>query len=72
MSLRAGRRTGDGHLSWISHHLRITRLSRIDRVPFPDKGKHVARRGRKATDQRWSLIAGLPKIQYPKGQRSVS
>ena len=39
------------------------------RVPLPDKGEHVVRRGRKATDQGWSLIAGLPKARRAKGQR---
>jgi len=29
--------------------------------PLPEKGKPVARRGRKATDQAWGLRAGLPK-----------
>ncbi len=39
------------------------------RVPLPDKGEHAARRGRKATGQSWSLIAGLPKERQSKGQR---
>ena len=28
---------------------------------LPDKGKSVARRRRKVTDQAWGLMAGLPK-----------
>jgi hypothetical protein len=39
------------------------------RVPLPDKGEHVVRRGRKTTGQGWSLIAGLPKERRAKGQR---
>ena len=46
----------------------MTNIHSIDRVPLPDKGEHVEKRGRKATGQRWVLIAGLPKEQIAKGQ----
>ena len=57
-----------GSLVWVYEHQRITVRNQIDRVPLPDKGKHVVRHGRKATGQRWSLIAGLPKERKSKGQ----
>ena len=65
--IRQRRRTG--RLSWVHEHLQITILHSVDRVPLPDKGEHAARRGRKATGQRWSLIAGLPKESNTKGKR---
>jgi len=49
-----------GCLSWVYEHLQITKY-RVSRVPFPEKGEHVGRHGRKAKGQSWSLIAGLPK-----------
>jgi hypothetical protein len=55
--------------SWVDEHLSMTRKHAFGRVPLPEKGEHVARRGRKATDQGWSLIAGLPKERRTKGQR---
>lgn len=45
---------------WQSEHLKLTSKHIPDRVPLPDKGKPVARRGRKATDQVSDLKAGLP------------
>ena len=45
---------------WQAEHLKITSKHIPGRVPLPDKGKPVARRGRKATDQSSDLIAGLP------------
>jgi hypothetical protein len=56
-------------LSWVYEHLAVTLKHVFGRVPLPDKGEHVARRGRKATGQSWSLIAGLPKERKAKGQR---
>lgn len=58
-----------GKLSWVYEHLFMTMKHGFGRVPLPDKGEHVARRGRKATGQGWSLIAGLPKVRRAKGQR---
>ncbi len=56
-------------LSWVYEHLSMTMKHAFGRVPLPDKGERVARRGRKATGQGWSLIAGLPKERRAKGQR---
>ena len=58
-----------GRLSWVSEHLRITKLYSVNRVSLPDKGERVGRRGRKATGQGWALIAGLPKEEWFKRQR---
>lgn len=58
-----------GHLSWVHEHLQVIKLFSIDRVPFPDKGERVGRRGRKATGQGWSLIVGLLKEESFKRQR---
>jgi len=58
-----------GSLVWVNEHQRITRLHQLDRVPFPEKGEHVVRHGRKAAGQSWSLIVGLPKECQCKGQR---
>jgi len=44
------------------------RSLRAYRVPFPEKGKHASRRGRKATGRSWSLNAGLPKDRITKGR----
>ncbi len=68
-SRRNDRKTS-GLLNWVQEHLQITTLYSIDRVPLPDKGKHVGRRGRKATGQSWSLIAGLPKDALFKRRRT--
>lgn len=62
-------RKQSGSLVWVNEHQRITMLHQIDRVPLPEKGEHVGRRGRIATGQRWSLTAGLPKERKAKGQR---
>src|SRR3990172_8095620 len=43
--------------------------SRFKRRLLPDKGKPVARRGRKATGQATRLIAGLPKEGRPRAPR---
>ncbi len=48
------------NLCWQREHLLLTSKHLPDRVPLPDKGKPVARRGRKATDQISDLTAGLP------------
>ena len=45
---------------WQAEHLKLTSKHIPGRVPLPDKGKPVARRGRKATDQISDLKAGLP------------
>ncbi len=63
-------RKTDGRLNWVQGHLAITQIYSLNRVPFPEKGEHAERRGRKATGQSWSLIAGLPKELSFKGQRS--
>ncbi len=68
-SRRNDRKTG-GLLNWVQEHLHITTFHSIGRVPLPDKGKHVGRRGRKATGQSWSLIAGLPKEAIFKRRRT--
>jgi hypothetical protein len=57
-----------GALNWVHAHMLMTLMHSFDRVPLPDKGEHVARRGRKAMGQSWSLVAGLPKAQI-KGKR---
>ena len=62
-------RTRRGKLSWVYEHLFMTMKHGFGRVPLPDKGEHVERRGRKTTGQGWSLIAGLPKARRAKGQR---
>ena len=41
----------------------------LERRPLPDKGKPVARRGRKATGQAMGLRAGLPKEGRPRTPR---
>jgi len=46
--------------TWQAEHLKLTSKHLLDRVPLPEKGKPVARRGRKATDQISDLTAGLP------------
>ncbi len=56
-------------MSWVFAHQRMTMRHSFNRVPLPEKGEHVGRRGRKATGQRWTLIAGLPKEQSLKGLR---
>jgi len=48
------------HLRWQHEHFLLTSKYLPDRVPLPDKGKPVVRRGRKATDQISDLTAGLP------------
>jgi hypothetical protein len=48
------------NLRWQREHLLLTSKHLPDRVPLPDKGKPVVRRGRKATDQISDLTAGLP------------
>ncbi len=58
-----------GKLSWVHEHLCITMKHGFGRVPLPENGEHVVRRGRKTTGQGWSLIAGLPKARRAKGQR---
>lgn len=62
-------RTRNEKLSWVDEHLAMTMKHAFGRVPLPEKGEHVARRGRKTTGQGWSLIAGLPKERRTKGQR---
>lgn len=57
-----------GRLSWVHEHLEITTLYSFDRVPLPDQGECVGRRGRKATGQGWSLITGLLKKNSFKRQ----
>ena len=47
--------------AWVDEHLCMTMKHSFHRVPLPDNGKHVGKRGRKATGQSWALIAGLPK-----------
>jgi len=59
-----------GFMIWVSAHQRITMRNGFNRVSLPEKGKHVRRRGRKATGQSWALIAGLPKEPSLKGQRT--
>lgn len=59
-----------GKLSWVDEHLCMTMKYTFTRVPLPDKGKHVGKRGRKATGQSWSLIAGLPKDALFKRRRT--
>lgn len=68
-SSRRSCRKRKGNLSWVHEHLQLTQLYSFNRVPLPEKGKRVGRRGRKATGQSWALIAGLPKEQSLKGQR---
>jgi hypothetical protein len=70
-SRRRGRKTR-GHLNWVDEHMHIVTLHRygFDRVPLPEKGERVVRRGRKATGQGWALIAGLPKDAVYKRQRT--
>ena len=51
------------HMNWVYEHIQLTQVFSIDRVPLPEKGERVGRRGRKATGQSWALIAGLPKEQ---------
>lgn len=63
------RRKRHGVLRWVLEHMLITGRQSFDRVPLPDKGEHVERRGRKATGRSWSLIAGLPKERSSKGKR---
>lgn len=58
-----------GNLNWVYGHLQITQSNSVDRVPLPEKGERVGRRGRKATGQGWALIAGLPKEESFKRQR---
>ena len=58
-----------GTFRWVFEHMHMTGIWSVDRVPLPDKGEHVERRGRKATGQSWALIAGLPKAQSNKGKR---
>ncbi len=67
---RIGCRKTRGRLRWVHEHLQITRLYSFSRVPLPDKGERVGRRGRKATGQGWALIAGLPKEQSHERQRT--
>ena len=57
-----------GALNWVHAHMQMTLLHSLNRGPLPEKGEHVARRGRKTTGQSWSLIAGLPKAHI-KGKR---
>lgn len=66
---RRGCRESVGHLNWVYGHLQITKSYCVDRVPLPEKGERVERRGRKATGQGWALIAGLPKDGSFKRQR---
>ncbi len=54
------RREKHGYRNWQREHLLLTSQHLPDRVPLPDKGKPVVRRGRKATDQISDLTAGLP------------
>ncbi len=68
--MRLHTRKRNGQLSWVSEHLTITNKYEIHRVPHPENGEHVGRRGRKATDQGWALIAGLPKESIIKRQRT--
>jgi hypothetical protein len=60
-------RTRNGARPWVHEHVSMTKTQEFGRVPLPEKGEHVARRGRKATGQGWSLIAGLPKERRAKG-----
>ncbi len=69
-SVRFERRKHNGRLSWVSNHFTITRKYDVHRVPPPEKGELVGRRGRKATGQGWALIAGLPKELFIKRQRT--
>ena len=46
--------------TWQTEHIKLTSKHIPNRVPLPDKGKPVVRRGRKATDQISDLKAGLP------------
>jgi hypothetical protein len=62
-------RTRNEKLCWVYEHLSMTMKHEFGRVPLPEKGEHVVRRGRKTTGQGWSLIAGLPKERRAKGQR---
>jgi len=57
-------------LIWVDAHQQIIMRKSEIRVPLPDKGEHVGRRGRKAMGQSWALIAGLPKEESLKGQRT--
>ncbi len=66
---RNDRKTG-GHLNWVQEHLHITTFYSVGRVPLPENGKHVGKRGRKATGQSWALIAGLPKDALFKRRRT--
>ncbi len=68
--MRLERRKKNGQLRWVAEHFTITRKHEIHRVPHPENGEHVGRRGRKATDQGWALIAGLPKESFIKRQRT--
>lgn len=68
MKTRWQRRRSE-NLPWVYEHLAMTKKYAFGRVPLPEKGEHVARRGRKTTGQGWSLIAGLPKERIAKGQR---
>ena len=54
------RTTAKRDLRWQREHILLTSKHLPDRAPLPDKGKPVARRGRKATDQISDLRAGLP------------
>lgn len=68
--MRSERRKKNGRLSWVVEHLNITGTYGFHRVPPPEKGEHVGRRGRKATGQGWALIAGLSKELFIKRQRT--
>ena len=68
--VRLERRKHNGRLCWVSEHFAITGKYRVHRVPPPENGEHVERRGRKATGQGWALIAGLPKESFIKRQRT--
>ncbi len=66
---RLENRRRNGRFCWVYEHLNITGFTTMmSRVPLPDKGEHVGRRGRKTTGQSWALIAGLPKEQHYKGR----
>jgi len=67
---RIGCRKTRGRLRWVHEHMELTSVYSFSRVSLPDKGERVGRRGRKATGQGWALIAGLPKEQFPKRQRT--
>ena len=72
LTSRQGCRKAWGRLRWVYEHLEITNMHSFSRVPLPDKGDCVGRRGRNATGRGWALISGLQKERTFKRRVYVS